>query len=558
MINTRRSRSFDSGLCGVAGGMDAASFKGPNRDQIMLQNPLKKDAPTHYGKSFVKTVAGVILLSVFCFIQEIYGTTYTTNGSSSDVQAKINSSANGDIVTLPSGSFTWTSGVTATGKAVKIQGAGSGRIIGRSLTSNGVGTGAKIFTTQSGLSITAGQTIRIIRRVIQSDSGSNVRGTFMEGTVTSYIGTILIMNVTSTGGSGTYAAWLISTPPTTTISYTGASGQAFSLTPGTAGNLELSGMKFTSTHALPVYTVLVNNGTKTTLIHDCWFEHSIGGSVSIHFATNNAVVWNCSFESSFFQSELAMQFKWEDSTGVQSWLTADTIGTHDTTGTKNVYIEDCDFHCFLNAGDTDGNSRVVFRYNVYNNAGTGSHGADTGPYGTRHWEYYNNTMIFEPTTNGVVLPLNWWFFIRGGTGVITDNTVPALVSQDWGTKSTVNMIVENIRRNAGPYPCWTTYPAPHSPGQGNDGSSGTLLAGDILDPIRIWNNTGTGGQTNIAVSQYEPDDCGNGKTAGQFTQVNRDYYVGSARPGYNKYTYPHPLRSNGSPPSAPADVHIVP
>jgi hypothetical protein len=47
--------------------------------------------------------------------------TATTNGSSSDVQAKIDSAQNGDTITIPGGTFTWSSGVTIS-KAITIQG----------------------------------------------------------------------------------------------------------------------------------------------------------------------------------------------------------------------------------------------------------------------------------------------------------------------------------------------------------------------------------------------------------------------------------------------------
>ena len=522
----------------------------------MLQNSWKKDAPIHCGESFVKTVAGVILLSVFCFIQEIYGTTYTTNGSSSDVQAKVNSSVSGDIVTLPAGSFTWTTGVTVTGKAIKIQGAGSGRIIGRSLTSTVVGSGAKTFTTQAGLAITAGQTLRIIRRVVGSGS-TDVSGTFMQGTVTSYLGTLLVMNITSIGGTGTYATWIVTTIPQTTVTYTSASNQGLSVTaPTSGGNVEVSGIKFLAPNATGSggYALQIGNGYPgATIIHDCWFSNLVN-AIIVEINTNTGVMYNCSFDSPFSYTEA---IRWRQLSDYTSWVTVDTIGDRDTTGLKNFYVEDCDFHFYENALDFDSNSRVVVRYCIWDNAGIGSHGADTGPYGTRHWEIYNNTFVFEPTTNGVVLPMNWYYFCRGGTGVITDNVMPAITSQDYGTKSSINFIVENIRRNAGPYPCWTAYPAPHSVGQGNNGSSGTLLAGDILDPVRIWNNTGTGA-TNVQVGQYDPDECGKNTQASAFTQLNRDYYVGTARPGYTKYTYPHSLRGGGTPPSAPSDVHIVP
>ena len=96
---------------------------------------------------------------------------------------------------VPGGSFPWASGVSVSGKGIKIQGGGSGRIIARSTDAVAVGTGTKTFTTQSGLSISAGQMLRI------SETGS--RGNYMEGTVTQYNGTALTMKITNSGGSGT-------------------------------------------------------------------------------------------------------------------------------------------------------------------------------------------------------------------------------------------------------------------------------------------------------------------------------------------------------------------
>jgi hypothetical protein len=512
---------------------------------------------------------GMLLLALFlgvCFASQCEATVYNSDGSAANVQALHNAVLDGDTITLPAGAFTWATGVTIT-KAIKIQGAGSGRIIGRTLTSNTVGTGSKTFTTQSGLSITNGQTLRIVRRVIQTDGSNDVSGTFMLGTVTSYSGTTLVMNITSTGGSGTYAAWYIATEPLTTINYTTTSGSAFSITP-TNGNVELSGIKFVCPGPLG-YAIYLNDASPSEiLIHDCWFKVQ-PNEPAIRAETNSVLIYRCSFDSPFSVVE-AIMIKWEawhTSTGIQSWLTADTLGNHDTNGNKNFYIEDCDFHYFLNSMNFDSNSRVVVRHCTFDNAGIGSHGADTSPYGTRHWEIYDNTFILEPTTNGVVLNVNYWFFDRGGTGVITDNVMPRIISQDWAHKPCVRMIVENIRRSGGcgnncyganpigPYSCWTTYPVPHSPGQGNDGSSQTMLAGDFTDPIRIWNNTGPVDDTDISLGQYDPDECGNNEQPADFTQINRDYFFSTdataARPGYTKYTYPHPARSGSQRPPPP-------
>lgn len=68
-----------------------------------------------------------------------------------------------------------------------------------STTSNVIGLGAKTFTVASaGLSINPNDGIQI-------SSGAN----FMFGTVTSYVSTTLIVNITSTIGSGTYTSWTL-------------------------------------------------------------------------------------------------------------------------------------------------------------------------------------------------------------------------------------------------------------------------------------------------------------------------------------------------------------
>lgn len=67
-----------------------------------------------------------------------------------------------------------------------------------STTSNSISSGSKTFTVDAGLSITVGQGAL-------ASSGTNS----MFGTVTSYSSTTLIIDVTSTIGSGTYADWII-------------------------------------------------------------------------------------------------------------------------------------------------------------------------------------------------------------------------------------------------------------------------------------------------------------------------------------------------------------
>lgn len=75
-------------------------------------------------------------------------------------------------------------------------------ISGTSATSTLIGTGAKTVTVEAGLALTVGQVVRLVSRANAAN--------FMVGTVTSYSGVTLVVNVTYVGGSGTFADWNLS------------------------------------------------------------------------------------------------------------------------------------------------------------------------------------------------------------------------------------------------------------------------------------------------------------------------------------------------------------
>ncbi len=96
---------------------------------------------------------------------------------------------------------------------------------GTSSTSLTIATGAQTLTTQAGLSWTNGQAIEI-QSVPASGPAQNVNLQYwMMGTVTSYSGTTLVINVTALAGSATLANWIIVQPAVVTFSgastYTG-------------------------------------------------------------------------------------------------------------------------------------------------------------------------------------------------------------------------------------------------------------------------------------------------------------------------------------------------
>ena len=75
--------------------------------------------------------ATIVLLLASCEKEKPEPTQFATlasNGSAADVQAKINAAASGDVVTMPAGTFTWSTGISIA-KSVTLKGAGVGATI---------------------------------------------------------------------------------------------------------------------------------------------------------------------------------------------------------------------------------------------------------------------------------------------------------------------------------------------------------------------------------------------------------------------------------------------
>lgn len=487
--------------------------------------------------------------------------------SASDVQTAINKATEGQTVTIPAGTCTWTSGVNISGKGITVQGAGSGRIIAQSVTTLTVGTGSRTFTITSSrvdgtfpLGPTVGQTLRAFQ--------TGARSNWMQGTVTSFdTGSgVLVMNITSTGGNGSVPLWCIGTIPSTVIANNSTGSALFDVTEDTSLNTDISGIKFLqgTTTSFTAFDVKLSaaTGGQAVLIHDCWMEAGGAGS-SIYAYTNRGVVWNCSFDSTPFAQGGTVNSAISVvpmTSAATSWTTPSTWGAADKTGQGNFYFETNDVHAYLIAGGTDDGGRMVWRYNLMDNAGWGNHGADSSNYGARYLEYYQNVGLFD-TRPGVTFNLAvGWVFVRGGTFVAFNNTLPNINSQDTGQKSNIMLSVFNLQQNAGPNPCWGAgtsggahYHAPRQTGYGYvtgagmspNGSGEThdayTYVGDS-EPIYIWNNSITP-MSHVNIVDFGGNQCTNPDTSANYIVLNRDYFNGTtAKPGYTPYTYPHPFR----------------
>jgi hypothetical protein len=500
----------------------------------------------------------------------------------SDVSPAVQSARDGDIVLIPAGTAYWTSGVSVS-KAIKIVGAGSGRIIAyddgvEQLTVGSGSLNVKIAGYSPGFSsssITVGQTLRV--------SMDNNRPNWMQGVVTAWSSPNLTINVTSTGGSGTTHRWLISTLPATTIIANNNTTRLFDLSESTTGHVSLSGIKFSGTQRDHYVNIRWVSGGRAVLIHDCWFEISNSSYDSIRSNANRGVVWNCSFDGSYPGSynlltcgSINIKDGGNTSMAGSSWGTPSTWGMLDTNGESNFYVETCDFHTNNDAIDNDDGGRLVFRYNLQDHASIGSHGADTSAYGYRTTEIYNNTGVYYCRNDGTTFNMaNGWFgLVRGGTFIVHDNNWTARgVCSDIPDKTDIKMTVMMLNRHTNsPNACWGMGDYPGSPGlhyafprqvgfgyvtgKGHDGKGNSTDAGIYVgdsEPAYIWGNSRT-----LIMQASDGNECGpTADKSANYIVSGRDYFNGTAKPNYTPYTYPHPLTNSGQTVAAPQNLRVV-
>lgn len=317
------------------------------------------------------------------------------------------------------------------------------------------------------------------------------------------------------------------------------------ITKQSAGIIRISGFSFLKAGGGTASKGFVVNGSwrnaEPVVIENNDFKISDSGLFLLSVAGGVIIAKNSftgGWDDSFIQPK-------EPSDAERSWATADTMGTRDTSGKLNHYIEENTFYGGTNQGiDADDSTRVVYRYNTLTYSSFNSHGLDTSSAGVRHWEVYHNTFRHDGGSTQIANQ-SWAIWIRGGTGVIFNNSIADLAGSYWGNKNELNFSIRGAEDARPQGSCSNvSYPVPRQLGQSHNGTS------YIRDPIYIWGNTG-------ATAGYQGGwNWGNpcGLTWADFYQSGRDYYFGTVKPGYTPYPYPHPLRSSGAAPPPPSDT----
>lgn len=497
------------------------------------------------------------------------------DGTIADCKPKIDQATIGTTVTVPPGTWSWDQPV-AIAPGVRVRGAGSGRIVNDTTTSMTVGTGSRTFTTTDAAVPRVGDALLVAKYPNRNGYPSAARENWMRGSVTAVSGNSVTMNVTSTGGSGTWTFWMVARPPATTIlnAYNNGAGQDNGATPLFRLNLgaaspEISDMQVVNKAGSHSSAVGVNGSQwiqPKALIHDMWFQLGETDSSAVFANTNQILWWNSSVDCSRWTSNVEGLQIVNNSTASPSWSSASTMGADDAGGATNAYVEDCDFHMLLTSRDYDSNTRAVFRANLLDNCSGGPHGADTSTIGCRHFEEYWNKFRFNSFGANCApeQDVQWYVWVRGGTAVITQNDLQSISSQCGGNnRPNIRMTILNLQNNTGPYCCWDGgWPAPHQVGQGY--GPGAVFVPYVAqrcyvgqrydyykftEPVYVWDNTGTAGDRwNLA---DVTDACGHGLHVSDFIQLGRDLVVGTPKPGWSPYAYPHPARGGAQPTPTP-------
>jgi hypothetical protein len=321
-----------------------------------------------------------------------------------------------------------------------------------------------------------------------------------------------------------------------------SSSPLFSMQSGNSYHVGVGGIRFNEGTGDANHVRFTGSGSKVPLLYDCSMQNKTNSgngtdAARITWHALGGVAWNIYMDGTEFPSyqdagpsiaNIAIHV-WSP----RAWYTPSTMGTLDTNGDINLYFEDSTFKN-TGGGDIDNNARVVMRHSTFDGSIWATHGF-TSLWGGRHWESYNNT--YQVTTR-MRNHAGAYFWSRAGTGIFTDNIVNnASFTQEYGSPS-----LFKIGDNTDP----TGYPQPRQPGWGHDGTS------NVIDPIYIWNNTGPQAYTYWFYNSAWTNNV----------QLNRELFVNAgAKPGYQKYTYPHPARAaiedttpDTTPPTTPTNL----
>ena len=152
---------------------------------------------------------------------------------------------------------------------------------GTSTSSVTFGTGTKVVTTQNNLLFIAGMAVTL--------SLTASATSYMQGTVTSYSGTTLTLNITSSNASGTYNDWQV-TPTNTNLLVKGQDAQVASLNGGPIAGMRnrfINGSMAVDQRNIGASQTIAAGGSAQYTV-DRWYAYCLGANVAGSQIKNSA------------------------------------------------------------------------------------------------------------------------------------------------------------------------------------------------------------------------------------------------------------------------------
>jgi hypothetical protein len=409
---------------------------------------------------------------------------------------------------------------------------------------------------------------------------------------------IMPQDVTQPGGNGNVF-----------ITHGGQSPFLFNFTLSPNGHQTLGGINFLPGTATQCYVQMGGQFTAPQTyvqrMYQCTFNiPNFQLSTPVQWFTNGGVIWKCHWFGSSSNSNNSGNGWGSGSGGIVlksgiPWSNRQTFGTADAGGTSNTYIEDSMFSNLYNQGiDIDDNGRLVLRNSTLNNTQGLTHGV-TSLYGGSMIEMYNCTLNYfaclgnagsvygtfaksvgdgqTPSDGGRWPNQSRWFWWRGGTARIHDNTITQINNYGfWGGGLAWQFTNEDMTRpgsgSSNNTENNTAYNDTYGGGWHWCGSSGKTVGGtgsemtpwnnysawQVKNPIYLWNDTFVGLNPLPESSNWSTaDQTGYGhdpvtgvNTTADVFLLNRNLFLSAPPAGagtvpgaYAPYTYPHPLRN---------------
>ncbi len=512
----------------------------------------------------MKLITFAILLAI---IPSTWGTTFNSDGSPSNIQTLHSQAQNGDTITLPTGTFTWTTGITIS-KGITIQGAGAGSTTIRDAITNSTrlmdvtppnGTVSRI----TGIKFMDGgraPASDVIHLNGVSPNGGQVRfdhndynpmnGLFLCDTAigvidhntwtqSTHAGFFFYGNHWNGAGAGFGdEAWSLPTGFGTSQFlfmednvFTGTS--VTELLPLSDG---YHGARFVFRHNTINNMYFANHGTEST--------GRVRGTRAMEVYNNNFVGRGVNRYIVGIRSGCLLV---HDNTISGYWGGSTTIAFVNYRNIATFRPWDTTSYSVDGTGKWDNNDPTVY---FSGTAASASSGLSVTASGSPGWtvDQWKNYTIRRTTPNTHI-----------GNAVILSNTSDTLSYT--GTGGLGNNGFGDLTFAVGD--AFTIRKVNHALDQPGVGQGGMVTGNDqspipswpagqndqAVDPMYFWNNIVTdNGNQNVSVIENSTGGCRQG--------VN--WFNGTPKPGYSPYIYPHPLVSGAPTPTATPSATITP